>query len=882
VLQSLTSKLVAMTSLYKLALTASLILGLFFLAGCQGLGTSPSNTAVQLTVTGPTANTGTVTSSPGGISCPGTCSASFASGTQVTLTEKPASTSSFFSGWSGGSCSGTASTCTMTLTAATSISAAFNGGDSLTVAVTGTGMVTSNPAGISCPGTCTANFGTNTKVILTEAPGSGQYFSGWSGSSCSGTASTCSVTLAANSNVSAGFAGGIAVTVSLAGAGTGTVTDSTGAINCSATTTTTCTASFAPNTAVTLSETPISGDTFAGWSGACTGTAGCSITVTAASNVTATFGGSLANNINHIILYAQENRSLDHYFGQMMAYWAANGYGTSGQTFDGLPQTGPPASNPGCFPGTYGGTCGNSGIDPNNPIQSFHFASVCQENQSPFWNEAHDEWDPSDPTGSNAGDLQNPPLTGYVWTAAYDSQNTDFMDVLGIRSMGYFDGNDLNYYYYLASNFATSDRWFAPIMTRTQLNRMYLLAATSQGRAYPIGQGDSQAMCGPVKCGAQATAEPIFEALQNAGISWKIYMDPAGLTNNSGQDCSTMPEGTELSTCIAENSYINEFTYQATILNNPTLLQNLQPISQYKTDVANGTLPSFALIEPASNAGLDEHPSDYDEYPVNVQEGQSYSADNVINPLLQSTASWPDTVLIFTYDEWGGYYDHVPPQPMAPPGTTSTDPSYPVDLNSNDICMKSAGQLGTGMCTFGWTGYRVPAIVISPFSGKNYVSHTVRDTTSVLSLVEERFGIAPLTGRDAAQPKMDEFFNFATPPWATPPSNVPNPNSGESCDLVPPASWNDPAVLTVEVNGAGNGSVTSSPAGINACGGPGNSWECEYTFTSSTSVTLTATPATGHTFTGWTGDQFYACDGSTNPVCTVTMAGPVEAVANFQ
>jgi phospholipase C len=885
VLLSLTSKLVAMTSpyQYKLALTTPLILGLFWLAGCQGLGTSPSsttNTNVQLTVTGPTTSTGSVTSKPKGISCPATCSASFPSNTQVTLTETPASSSSFFSGWSGGSCSGTASTCTLTLTAATSVSAAFNGGDSLTVAVTGTGMVVSSPAGISCPGQCTANFGANSQIKLTETPGSGQYFSGWSGSNCTGTGTTCTVTLAANSNVSAGFAGGIAVTVALAGAGTGTVTDSTGAINCSATTTTTCTASFAPNSTVTLSETPISGDTFAGWSGACTGTAGCSITVTAASNVTATFGGSLANNINHIIFFAQENRSLDHYFGQMMAYWAANGYGTSGQTFDGLPQTGPPASNPGCPPGTYGGACGDSGIDPSNPIQSFHFQSVCQENQSPFWNEAHDQWDPSDPTGSNPADLQNPPLTGFVWTAAYDSQDFDFMDVYGIRSMGYFDGNDLNLYYFLASNFATSDRWFAPVMSRTQVNRMYMLAATSQGRGYPIGGGNSSAMCGPVKCGAQAPTETIFEELQNAGVSWKIYMDPSGLSNTSGQDCSTMPEGSDLSACITENSYINEFTYEETILNSPTLLQNMQPISQFATDAANGTLPSFALIEPASNAGLDEHPSDYDEYPVNVQSGQSYAYTNVFKPLLESP-SWSDTALIFAYDEWGGYYDHVPPQAMAAPGNTTTDPAYPVDLvQPGDICTKSSGQLGTGMCTFGWTGYRVPAIVISPFSGKNYVSHTVRDTTSVLNLVEERFGLAPLTSRDAAQPKMDEFFNFATPAWTTAPS-LPSPNTSGSCDLVPPASWNDPATLTVDVNATGIGSVSSTPAGINACGQ--NSADCEYTFTSGTSVTLTATPAAGHTFTGWGGgDQFYACNGSTNPVCVIDMAGPMEAVALFQ
>ncbi len=59
------------------------------------------------------------------------------------------------------------------------------------------------------------------------------------------------------------------------------------------------------------------------------------------------------------------------------------------------------------------------------------------------------------------------------------------MDMNGIRAMGYFDGGDLNYYYFMASNFATSDRWFAPVMDRTQLNRMYLLAATSADTPIP-------------------------------------------------------------------------------------------------------------------------------------------------------------------------------------------------------------------------------------------------------------------------------------------------------------------------------------------------------------------------------------------------------------
>mgnify|MGYP002399837891 CR=1 FL=1 len=605
-------------------------------------------------------------------------------------------------------------------------------------------------------------------------------------------------------------------------------------------------------------ETPTGANSFGGWSGDCTGMTNCSVTLSAASTVTATFTAASLQSINHIILFAQENRSLDHYFGQMQAYWAANGYGTSGQTFDGLPQTGPSPSVPGCASGTSGDSCTP---DPSNPISSFHLQSVCIENQSPFWNEAHNQWDYADPAGTNANDLANPPLNGFVFTAAYDAGSNNFMDVEGVRAMGYYDGTDLNYYYFLASNFATSDRWFAPVMSRTQINRMYMLAATSDGHAYPVGQG--------LNNGQQLSSTTIFEALQNAGITWKIYVDPAGISDSQGS-CSSMT-GTELSTCLVQNSYINNFTYEETILNNPTLLANVQPVSQFATDAANNTLPQFALIEPASSAGYDEHPSDYDEYPVNIQAGENYAATTIINPLMQSP-SWASSALIFTYDEWGGLYDHVPPQPATAPG----DFAYPTDLNPalHDICT-GTGQLGTGMCDFSWTGFRVPAIVISPFTGKNYVSHTVRDTTSVLSLVEERFGVGALTARDAAQPKMDEFFNFTSPAWLTPPTPpTPTQYPPSACTLIPPASWNEPApVLSVTVTGSGT--VTSSSGGIDCTSAGGAS--CSATYTSGTSVTLTATPNTGGSFTGWTGG---GCTGT--GTCSIQMNAAESVTAAFQ
>ncbi|MGA7503016.1 MAG: alkaline phosphatase family protein [Candidatus Sulfotelmatobacter sp.] len=848
------------------------------LAGCAGIrpvptpSPSPTTQTFQLTVTAPPAGQGTITSSPKGISCPSTCTASFAQGTKVTLTATPGA-NYLFGSWSG-ACTGTS--CTVTINAATTVAASFIAEEGLNVALagTGTGTVTSSPAGINCPTVCSASFPDQTQVTLTETVGTNSYFGSWSGA-CSGT-NSCSVTVTAAENVTATFNGPDALTVTTSGAGAGTVTSVPPGISCTSGSTTGCSANFPPGTSVALSESPTTNDLFSGWAGACTGTGACSLTLSAATTaVSASFGlpGTLQTSLQHIILYAQENRSLDHYFGQMEAYWASIGlHQTDGVTFDGLPQTGPLPSVPGCAAGTWGGSCSP---DASNPITSFPLQTSCIENQSPFWNEAHNQWDYSDPAGTNSTDLGDPPLNGFAFTAAYDAESNGFMDIEGARAMGYYDGDDLTYYYWLASNFATSDRWFAPTMSRTQLNRMYIIGATSDGHAYPIGEGGNIVGGLPgnppnPSDGEQIPSTPIFEELQNAGISWKIYVDPTGTS------CDGMT-GSALSSCLTTNSYINEFQYENTILNSPTLLANVQPVSQFAIDAQNNALADFSLIEPASPAGLDEHPSDSDEYAVNVQDGMAYSANTIINPFMQSP-SWSTSALIFTYDEWGGLYDHVPPAAATAPG----DYAYPTDLDPalHDICTGS-GQLGNGMCTFSWTGFRVPAIVISPFSNKNYVSHTVRDTTSVLNLVEERFGLAPLTQRDGAQPAMDEFFDFPDPQWLTPPTPPTNlENTTLQCNQVPPASWNEPPQLSVAVSGAG--SIASTPSGISCNSDYGSA--CGYVFTAGTSVTLTATPDTGSTFKNWAGENGAAgpCGGSTSPTCTISVNSAEYVQANFQ
>src|SRR3984957_8557219 len=164
------------------------------------------------------------------------------------------------------------------------------------------GTITSTPAGINCPTTCSASFAQGTQVTLTATAGTGYFFAGWSGGGCSGT-STCSVTITAATSISDSFTTGLGLTVTEAGGGTGTVTSTPAGINCSTATTATWSADCGPGAVVTRNEPPATGSTFASWSGACTGTAACSVTLTAASAVTATFGGSLQS-INHIIFFA--------------------------------------------------------------------------------------------------------------------------------------------------------------------------------------------------------------------------------------------------------------------------------------------------------------------------------------------------------------------------------------------------------------------------------------------------------------------------------------------------------------------------------------------------------------------------------------------------
>ena len=423
--------------------------------------------------------------------------------------------------------------------------------------------------------------------------------------------------------------------------------------------------------------------------------------------------GDLNKSVNHIIFMAQENRGFDHYFGHLPQYFQANGYP---QTLDGTP---PNASNP--------------TLDGTGVVTPFHMISQCTEGISPFWNESHRDFNFEDDTSTQ------PMLDGFVRIAALFAQGVGFHDVEGRRAIGYFDQDDLPYYYFMAANFATSDRWFSPTMNNTVPNRLYMLAGTSNGHIY----APPQPMDIPT----------IFDELQAANISWRVYV--------SDDFQNPLFLGSALSMFVTAQKYP----------------QNFVSAKQFVSDAQSGKLPQVAMIEPGYETGLDEHPYGDPNHPSDgVQDGSQY-ARSLIDGFTHSE-SWKDSIFILTFDEAGGFYDHVPPQQ-----TVSPDGKAPSDLKPTDICFGMTG----GTCDFTYTGYRIPLIVISPFTKKNFVSHTPADSTAILRLIETRFGLKNLSARDAAQLDMTEFFDFQNIPWKTPPANIPGQPNDEQCngDLPP-------------------------------------------------------------------------------------------------
>ena len=278
----------------------------------------------------------------------------------------------------------------------------------------------------------------------------------------------------------------------------------------------------------------------------------------------------------------------------------------------------------------------------------------------------------------------------------------------GPVSMGYWEKADLPFYYSLASTFPIADRYFCSVLGQTFPNRRYLMAATSLGMI-------NDTVPNPFDYPANGT---IFDRLHKAGVSFADYY-----------------------------SLLDSFLPTATMGLFPELLikyhDNVHRIDRFFAAAKAGTLPGFCVVEP-------DYGQSSEEEPQNIAYGEQF-ASKVIHAVMNGPG-WKNTLLIWTFDEHGGYYDHVvPPRALAPdniPPDTDGGPAY------------------TGFKQY---GFRVPCAIISPWARPDYVSHTVFDHTSICALVEAKWNLPAMTRRDANASNMLDMLDLSGPAFLRPP-----------------------------------------------------------------------------------------------------------------
>jgi phospholipase C len=289
----------------------------------------------------------------------------------------------------------------------------------------------------------------------------------------------------------------------------------------------------------------------------------------------------------------------------------------------------------------------------------------------------------------------------------YDAGRMDgFIRALRLRNqdgrlaLGYRDDRDIPYYWNLADQYVLYDRFFSSAGAGSFLNHIYWVAA-SPGEGYD--------RVPPNGFGNLAT---IFDRLEAKGISWKFYVQNYEPKLNR-RTINRFP-GNRASQVIWV-PLLNFDRY----LDNPKVMRHIVPLDQYFEDLQTGHLPAVAYIAPS---GPSEHP------PSSLTSGQAF-VRSLINALMRSR-NWKDSAFLLSYDDWGGFYDHVkPPQ---------------VDA-------------------YGY-GFRVPGLLVSPYARRGFVDHTTLDFTSILRFIEDNWSLRPLTQRDARAKSIAGGFDFTRPP----------------------------------------------------------------------------------------------------------------------
>ncbi len=358
-------------------------------------------------------------------------------------------------------------------------------------------------------------------------------------------------------------------------------------------------------------------------------------------------GGSGLSRIEHIVVFMQENRSYDHYFG---AY--RQGRGFSDPHAIGLP----------------GGRDVFHQPDPSRPegyLLPFHL-------------------DTGRAAAANAGDVD------HSWIRSHDVFNGAAYDgwipAKGPRAMGYFTRSDLSYYYGLADAFTLCDSYHCSALSSTAPNRLYLMSGTIDPGGDNGGPEFDDSVPNP---GFTWTTYP--ERLEKAGVSWRVYQTPDNFNDNA----------------LAWFAQ-----YQSAPVFSPLRTKGLAVtgLDAWIDDVRNDCLPNISWI--ISSAAFSEHPGS------GSPARGCWLTDQLLQALSDNPKVWRKTAFILNYDENGGFFDHVVP-PLPPAGT----PGEFVD------------GLPIGL------GIRVPMMMLSPYSRGGNIVSDVFDHTSVLRLMEQRFGV---------------------------------------------------------------------------------------------------------------------------------------------
>jgi phospholipase C len=383
----------------------------------------------------------------------------------------------------------------------------------------------------------------------------------------------------------------------------------------------------------------------------------------------------------------------------------------------------------------------NTTSSPVGTLLPFHLDTsqsnaACTHDISHDWAPQHQSWD-------------NGKMNGFVTSRLPINAND------AVLSMGYYTRADLPYYYALADAFTICDNYFCSVIGPTDPNRLYTMAASLDPDGKNGGPILQTVVTNRAALYGRLTYTTMPEQLQARGISWKVY---------------SSPDESVLGGILSDNvlSYFKNFQDTSS-----TLYQNAfgrQFPVDFLTDVAAGNLPQVSWL--IGSILTSDHPPAPPLFGENV-------LSLIVSALMANPLLWAKTVLIVNYDENGGFFDHVAPV-TAPPGTPGEYVTAPAVPDPSVVGSPAVtGPIGLG--------FRVPMLIISPFSRGGFVSSDLFDHTSVLRFLETRFGaeVPNLSAwRRATVGDLTSAFNFKSPDRSIPnlPSTLPgDPQAISQC-----------------------------------------------------------------------------------------------------